>query len=83
MFREWSIADGPAELTDRDVNTVCTFTLVSGESLLISITHVGRMHGGNIHSFSGTIYSDHPHEVIGTYNTLDRTGYCHTTKPDA
>ena len=83
MFREWSIADGPADLTDTDINTVCTFKLVSGVPLLITIASVGRMHGGNIRSFSGTINNGQPHEVIGTYNIYDRTGHCHANNPDA
>lgn len=80
MHREWSIADGPADLTDNNVGQECTFTQSGGGHLRITLTSVGRMFGGTTRSFSGRIKIDHQaYEVIGTYNLADRTGHCHTT----
>lgn len=84
MMHEWLILDGPAHLTNRDVGTPQAFTiqLPDGTSarLTIALDTVGRMFGGAIKSFSGTMHvGPQAHEIIGTYNVLERTGHCHTT----
>lgn len=84
MYRVWSIADGPADLTDQDIGTTLTVTVATAETpprpATIDVKSVGAMHGGDIRSFSGQLSFDGATvAVIGTYNTRDRTGSCHTT----
>jgi hypothetical protein len=80
MYRAWSIADGPAELTK---GIASSFTLNTGQTVSILITTVGDMHRGATHSFSGQIEDGRLYEVIGTYNYRARTGSCHALTPDA
>lgn len=83
MMQEWLILDGPAHLTNQDVGTSQAFSvqLPDGTSahLTITLTTVGRVFGGAIKSFSGTIQvGPRAHEVIGTYNVREHTGHCHS-----
>lgn len=82
MFREWSIADGPAELTDKDINTVCVFILASGERFPVMLTKIGPMHGNDVHSFSGTYTNGQTYTVHGTFNFRTHVGGCHALIPD-
>ncbi|MEK7537598.1 MAG: hypothetical protein AAB619_01335 [Patescibacteria group bacterium] len=83
MFREWSIADGPADLTEHDVGQQRTFTVVqpdgSQTSIVVTITQFGPMFGGDIRSFGGTTQVDgQVIEIFGTYQLRDRVGHCQT-----
>ncbi len=83
MFRAWSIADGPADLTDNDVGQTRTFTLKQADGSLVNvpikIASFGDMHGGDVHSFRGQLFINSTFiEVIGHYHVRDRTGDCHS-----
>ena len=84
MFRSWSIADGPAELTDQDIGQTLTIRVRRPHQktvyLRLEIGSVGTMHGGDVKSFSGKLHlSREIVDVTGTYNTNSRSGNCHTS----
>lgn len=84
MHREWSIADGPADLGPKDVGQIRTFTIILANGrptqCLMDILTVGNMHGTAVHSFGGRLHVQRQIvDVVGTYNTHDRTGHCYTT----
>ena len=79
MHRQWSIADGPADLTEKDIGHIRTFIESDGTHLKIKVVSIGLMFGGDVRSFSGQItINHHPYEAFGTYNVRDHTGHCQT-----
>lgn len=86
MYREWSILGGPLDLTTADVGQQLTFRVSKSggtpHDLHVTVDHVGLMFGGSIRSISGTVrLNNRTVDVLGTYNTRDRTGHLQTNNP--
>lgn len=82
MHREWSIADGPAELTKKDIGQKHAFTIVRPDEtlwrVLIDIDGQLTKHG-RITTFSGRLHYDRQIiNVLVTYCTVNHTGICRT-----
>lgn len=82
-MHEWSITDGPGTLATEDAGSTQAFTIVLDDGTTaqaqIHLTFIGEMFHGAVRSFAGTMaIGQHHFSLIGTYNTRDRAGHCHT-----
>lgn len=86
VYTEWSVVDGPPDLTSEDVGQERTFFVESDNvrrAVTLLIHQVGPMFGGTIKSIAGMLTDEqHRYDAIGTYNIRDRTGHFHAVRPE-